>query len=240
MDEQSSAANSDAANISTSAVNHPEAEMRGSTAPSGESSGFMIVRLVLGVLLLLITAGLKLFDPSPDTLSALEMLSSPRWHMAAIEVEALLGLWLLTGPLPWLLWLATLFCFLLLASANFYMGAEGQSSCGCFGAKLSVSPWYALALDLTAVASLLCWRPRQGYRFDSVMLGRVLAAAAAAGMILAAVLGVLTWMYGSPSEALLYVRGEFITVEPSASRVGDGVAGEQSSFTILSSYEPSG
>lgn len=99
MDEQRNAAISDSANISTSAINPPQAEVRETAAFSKVRYGFTITRLVLGVLLLT-SAALKLFDPSPDTLSALELLSSPRWQMAAIEVEALLGLWLLTGGIP--------------------------------------------------------------------------------------------------------------------------------------------
>lgn len=103
-------------------------------------------------MLLLVTAGLKLVDPSPDAFSGLELLSSSRWRMAAIEAEALLGLWLLTGAHPRLLWLATMFCFSLLASVSVYLGIEGQSSCGCFGARLPVSPWYAHRRECTPLA----------------------------------------------------------------------------------------
>jgi hypothetical protein len=170
--------------------------------------GFTAVRIALGVLLLA-TAGLKFFDPSPDAFSGLELLSSPRWHMAAIEAEALLGLWLLRGAYPRLLWMAALSCFTLLASVSWYLGSEGQSSCGCFGAKLPVSPWYALGLDLIAVASLVWWRPRQRQQTAwpySATMRRVLATASGAGVILAVIFGGLTWIYGSPYNALLNVR----------------------------------
>ena len=40
------------------------------------------------------------------------------------------------------------------AVAALVEGVQGRVSCGCFG-PLAVSPWYTLALDLTAVASLV-------------------------------------------------------------------------------------
>lgn len=231
MDEQRSAVISDSANISSSPINPPQAQVREGAAFSKVRYGFPVVRLVLGGLLLT-TAALKLIDPSPDTFSALELLSSPRWQMAAIEVEALLGAWLLTGAFPLLLWLAALLCFALLASVSLYLGIEGQSSCGCFGAKLPVSPWYAMGLDFAALTALIGWRPHQGYRSDSATMRRILAVAAGTGVILALGFGGLTWMYGSPYEGLWHVRGESITLEPIVSLVGDGLLGEEHTFNI--------
>jgi hypothetical protein len=225
--------------MNTSDVTHVENEEIAVGRP-GERRGFMVVRIALGVLLLA-TAGLKLFDPSPDAFSGLELLSSSRWRMAAIEAEALLGLWLLIGAYPRLLWLTALFCFTLLASVSMYLGIEGQSSCGCFGARLPVSPWYALALDLTAIVALAWWPPppRHGTGVPSLAISRqVLAVVASAAVLLAVGLGGLAWMYGSPYEALLHVRGESITVEPSVTQVGDGIAGEQRTFTVqLSNHQ---
>jgi hypothetical protein len=88
--------------------------------------------VVLG-LLLITTAGLKLFDPSPDTLGGLELLSSPHWRLAAIYAEAALGVWLLIGSLPRLLWVGALVGFSLLASASLYLAIDGQSfpQCSC-------------------------------------------------------------------------------------------------------------
>ncbi len=196
--------------------------------------GFKFVRIILGVLLLT-TAGLKLFDPSPDNFSGLDLLSSPRWRVAAIEVEALLGLWLLTGAYPRILWLAGTLSFSLLASVSLYLGIEGQPSCGCFGEKLSVSPWYALGLDLAAIAALLWWRPAVGYRVDalySATIRRFLTVATELGVVLVLVLGGLSWTYGSPSEALLHFRGESITIDPLVTNAGDCQRLEARSFTI--------
>lgn len=219
--------------MNDSVVSHLGKEEGAAACPS-ERRGFMVVRVILGVLLLA-AAGLKLFDPSPDTFSALDLLSSPRWRMAAIEAEALLGLWLVTGAFPRLLWLAAVLCFVLLASVSLYLGIDGQPSCSCFGAKLLVSPWYALGLDLAALASLIWWRPCQRGHTEVPSLAvmrHVLATAAGSGAILAASFGTLAWIYGSPYETLLHVRGEAITIEPSVSQVGDGRAGDQRAITI--------
>ena len=194
------------------------------TVDRSQRSGFLVVRIALGVLLLA-TAGLKFVDPSPDALSGLELLSSPRWRMAAIEVEAFLGLWLLAGAFPRLLWSMALLCFALLAGVSLYLGIEGQSSCGCFGAKLPVSPWYAMGLDMTSVASLLWWRPRPRQQTEvsySVALRRTLAVVAGAGAILVVGFGGLTWMYGSLSGVLVHLRDESMIVHPSVPDAGDG------------------
>jgi hypothetical protein len=219
--------------MSTSVVVQSRSEER-AVIRQGEGRGFAIARVIVGVLLLA-TAGLKLFDPSPDTLSGLEMLSSPRWRMAAIEAEALLGIWLLAGTFSRLLWLAALVGCSILASMSLYLGLEGQSSCGCFGAKVKVSPGYALALDLAVVTSLVWWRPFRKQGADApppAILRRVFAVVAGAAVLLAIGFVGLAWLFGSPSETILHLRGESITVEPSVVQVGEGVAGEQRTLTI--------
>jgi hypothetical protein len=199
-----------------------------STVTRAEQGGgwgftFTVVRILLGVLLIA-AAGLKLFDRSPDPIERMGLLASPHWHMTAIEAEALLDLWLLTGAFPRLLWLAALLCFSLLGGMSLYLGIEGQASCGCFGAKLAVSPWYALGLDLAAVASLVWWRPRQGPRTEvpySATVRGVLWIAAGSGAVLAVGFAGLSWIYGSPHEALLRLRGESMTVDPWVTDFGD-------------------
>jgi Protein of unknown function (DUF1573) len=198
--------------------------------------GFTATRVVLG-LILLVAAVLKLFSLGDDSgfVGRIALFTDPLWQTAAIEMEAVLGLWLLTGLFPRLLWLAALIAFVILAGVSLYLGIERQPSCGCFGAKLTVSPWYALGLDLAALVSLVWWRPRQRQRAiapNSATLRYVFAATVGAGVILALGVGGLTWMYGSPYEVLLRVRGEAITVEPGVTEVGDGAAGEKRTFTI--------
>jgi hypothetical protein len=210
------------------------------TVARNQRSGFLVVRIVLGILLL-VTAGLKLFDPSPDAFSGLELLSSPRWRMAALEGEALLGLWLLAGALPRLLWLAALFCFTLLAGISTYLGFEGRTSCGCFGAKMSISPWYALGLDLGAIISLIRCRPLKKHRGQevpySMRLRGILVVAIASFFFMLAVFGEVIWMYGSVYETLLSIRGESLVVDPSLTELGAIHSGETRSFAVsLTNY----
>jgi hypothetical protein len=72
--------------------------------------GFRIVRVALG-LLLLAAAGLKAYGLTLDPLARPYLLSSPRLEIAAIEVEMILGLWLLSGWSVRGAWLAALAYF---------------------------------------------------------------------------------------------------------------------------------
>jgi hypothetical protein len=134
-----------------------------------------------------------------------------------------------------LLWVGALVGFSLLASVSLYLAIDGQSSCGCFGAKLPVSPWYALGLDVAALAALIWQRPRRGDRTEapySAALRQVISVVAGAAVMLALAFGVLTWMYGSPYEGLLHARGDLIAVEPTVSYVGESSPGEHGVFNI--------
>lgn len=115
--------------------------------------GYQVVRAVLG-LLLLTAAGLKAYDP----LAQDSFLGSPRLHIAAIETETLLGLWLLSGWSVRASWVSALGLFSLLAGVSLWLALEGQSSCGCLG-RVQVSPWAMFALDLAALMALAIWRP---------------------------------------------------------------------------------
>jgi hypothetical protein len=208
-----------------------------STEPSASRSwrgvGFAVVRILLGAVLLG-AAVLKVLWPG-DAFSfgsSLDWLSEPTWRLAAAEIEALLGVWLLTGLWKRALWWAALLWFCGLAGASLYLGVVGQPTCGCFGSKLPLSPWYAFGLDLAAVAALFLFQPPQVWRIDWVDLRRLLLTAAGAGGILAVLAGGLTWAYGSPGEALIQLRGESITVEPRISDVGDVQAPDVRSIPI--------
>jgi len=64
--------------------------------PQLASRVFHGLRIALG-LFLLVTAALKLHGLAVDPLAGDSFLASPRLQIAAIEVELLLGLWLLSG-----------------------------------------------------------------------------------------------------------------------------------------------
>jgi len=148
--------------------------------------GFAILRILLGAVLLGATI-LKVFSPS-DAVSFggyLEWLSDPVWRLTVAEVEVLLGLWLLAGLFKRALWWAALVWFCGLAGASLYLGLTGQATCGCFGEKLPLSPWYAFGLDVAAVAALFLFRPSEVLRICWADLRRLLLTTAGAGAILA-------------------------------------------------------
>jgi Protein of unknown function (DUF1573) len=205
-----------------------------------------VVHATLGLVLLL-AAAFKVHAFWAGSNAAISLFSSPRWQVALIELETLLGLWLLTGLYPWSAWLAATAGFSLLASISLYLGLLGQPSCGCFG-RVAVNPWSTFALDVAAVAALWHWRPQPlpwptrlgGFSMHCLRpplhlapgLRGLLQSASGAVAILALIAGMLLLAIDDPAGALARLRGEFISVEPGVSEVGDGVAGEQRTFTI--------
>ena len=119
--------------------------------------GFDVVRVVLGCILLA-AAVLKGWQLATEPV-ANESIFTYRWSlMAQVEVELLLGLWLLSGLYRKQVWWSALAGFAFFSCVTLYKGLSGAASCGCFG-KVEVSPWYTLVLDLAAVAALLLFRP---------------------------------------------------------------------------------
>jgi hypothetical protein len=126
---------------------------------------YRLVHIVVG-LVLVTAACLKthqwVTDPSAEFALASKLGLSysvlPWLVLALIEVELLLGLWLLSGLAQAACRLATLALFATFAFANLYLAGTGATSCGCFG-KLALSPWYAFAIDACALATLFQFRP---------------------------------------------------------------------------------
>ena len=120
--------------------------------------GYCVVRTVLG-LLLLVAGGLKVHQLATEPVAAGAGVFAARgWLIVMAEAEIVFGLWMLGGLLPRLTWAAALGCFSLFCGVALYKGLGGVASCGCFG-KLSINPWYTLALDVAAVGALVLCRP---------------------------------------------------------------------------------
>jgi len=203
-------------------------------APSPSPSAgraFSSLRVMLG-LLLLGAAAFKAYSLWNDTAQPVGIFSSLRIQIAVIQIEALLGLWLLSGLNSQVARWVALGWFLCLGAASLYLGIEGESSCGCFG-RLKVNPWLTVALDLTAVGALFLWRPGSGgeasaIRFMNKSTGIV---AGAIGFLFLLIVGFVL-IVDDPWSALARLRGEFITVDPSVSEVGQGSPGEERAFAV--------
>jgi hypothetical protein len=190
-----------------------------------------MVRVLLG-LILLGAAALKFQGLSAGVLPRNLLFTSPQLVLLTIEVEALLGLWLLSGLALRAAWWAGTFFFVLLAAVSLYQGVTGQESCGCFG-ELQVSPWWSFAIDVAAVAGLVWFRPPRSsggawsdrYRpFVQVGVGAV--------VIVALVVGIFLLVTDQPLHALARLRGEAIGVGPFVTDVGTGKPGEVRSFAV--------
>jgi hypothetical protein len=116
------------------------------------------VRVVLGVLLL-VAAGLKGYQLATEPVLGDGILNSPWLLIGVVEFEIFFGLWLIAGLYPKWTWVAACGCFTLFAGVSLFKALSGAASCGCFG-RMQVNPWYTVALDALAVATLLVFRPR--------------------------------------------------------------------------------
>src|SRR6266496_1571424 len=108
--------------------------------------------------LLILAAALKIYGFGVEPIGLVGLLVAPEFQIALIQGEIALGIWFLFGKARIAAWFTALFLFTVFAGVSFYQGWIGQSSCGCFG-RLSVSPWYAFALDVALLTALLLGRP---------------------------------------------------------------------------------
>ncbi len=190
--------------------------------------------IVLGGLLLA-AAALKLYGVHVSAVPRVGAFANPQIWLPATMWELVLGVWLLSGAQRALAWLAASLTFLAFAGVSAYLGWAGVGSCGCLGA-VRVSPWYAFGVDVAALALLTLGRPRFDVDFRGVLRGTAPIALGTI-VVLGAVAGISSIIFGSPSAALARFRGESITVEPTTTDVGDAVAGESKRFSIrLTNY----
>lgn len=189
------------------------------------------VRLAVG-LFLLAAAGLKAHGIATDPASQDSLLLSPRLLIATIEVEIVLGLWLLS---EWAIrgaWLVCIGFFTILAAVSLKLALEGQPSCGCFG-RITVSPWWTFALDVALIGVLVACRPRPSEELHSTSGVRTALTTGAGAVACLGLIGGAFWFaFDDPAAALARLRGEPITVEPSLTDVGDGISEEVRTLTI--------
>jgi hypothetical protein len=135
------------------------------STPVSKRRGYDLVRVVLGLLLLTASA-LKAYDLWVNPTLTDTRLLSANLQIAVVEVEAILGLWLLSGIWQGGSWLAALIGFGLLASVSLDFALH-KLPCGCLGdvgRRSELSPWWMFAIDLAAVAALWRWPPVEQIR----------------------------------------------------------------------------
>jgi len=166
--------------------------------------------------------------------------SSPplSFQLAVIEFEVFLGVWLLSGKRLLGAWLLALATFSSFAVVSFYQGWVGQTSCGCLGRLVTLSPWYALGIDAVAIAALLLGRPDLKPLWDqprsAVAAALLPFACGLAGIVLlsALLIGLVTVSFGSVPAAIAHLRGDRISVQPSVIDVGKGESGAEREISV--------
>lgn len=195
------------------------------------SRTFLVIRVVLGILLLG-AAALKIYGWSVSTVPPVGWFATPSIQAVAVGWEVLLSLWLLSGIAPARSWLAAMVTFVMLACISGYLGWIGQATCDCFGV-IQASPWLAFAVDLAALLMLLrvgsslpertgdeC---KEARREMSVFVCFVLGVV----VMLAALIGIGGWIYGSPARAWARLRDESLEAAPEYVDCGEGKPGEK-------------
>ena len=118
---------------------------------------YAVVRWGLG-LLLLVAAALKTHQLATQPTTDLSLLTSRLFLVFWVQVEIILGLWLCSGLVLRLGYVAAVACFTLFSIVTFWKAVHGETSCGCFGV-VEVNPWYTLILDLLALATAIVFHP---------------------------------------------------------------------------------
>lgn len=189
-----------------------------------------LIAITLG-LLLLATAGLKLYGLNVTPVPQIGGFSAPWVQVAAVEWESLLGLWLLSGRYKVGAWWAAVVTFLTFTGISGYLGWIGQAHCGCFG-TIEASPWVACAVDGAVLVALAFGRPTS--RSPGVsslhelagMSSGVVKLVAGTLLVLGVLVGAATWVCGSPEAALAWLRGDAVTVVPGYVEMGEGKRGQ--------------
>lgn len=181
--------------------------------------------------LLLSAAGLKIHALIVDPLSQDGFITSSWVHLLMIEAELVIGLWLLSGIAKWVGWIIALVLFAGLTLISFYQGLTGQASCGCFG-TVHVNPWFTFALDASAVALLLVFKPCESvlstihpitplrlFTKSLIQIGGLVI------VLLSSIVVLFLLTSKDPILVLAQIRGETLCVEPSIIDVGRAEAG---------------
>jgi hypothetical protein len=185
-------------------------------------------------ILLLAAAFFKMNGLGFETVASRGIFSGPEFQIALVEVEIILGIWLLWGKNPVGAWLVSLVLFSAFAAASFYQGWIGEASCGCFG-RVSVNPWITFGLDLVVLAALVVGRPPLKTEGRIAISKAIVPMAWLFGGVLAflaLLVGVTYLFFGSTDAALAYFRGERLSIRPRLVDVGEGSAGEYRTETL--------
>lgn len=174
------------------------------------------LRWILAIVLLA-AAGLKAYQLARAPVMEPGLLNQ-RWLLAGVvELELVLGTWLLIGTQGLRTWTFTLVVWLTFLGVASYEAVLGASSCGCFG-QFHVKPVYTAGFDLVAVLALLFSRPRRDpEQLSPPALGawrRALLILIALGGIASGAWDIRHYSGGVPSDQGMIVADGVTILEP--------------------------
>lgn len=91
-------------------------------------------------------------------------------QLLAVQIEILMGAWLILGRLRVTAWLSALVLLLTLTAVSLTSALRGQSDCGCFG-DVKVHPGVTAAINLAAITVLAVFRPPVRWSEKRVAVG---------------------------------------------------------------------
>jgi len=190
----------------------------------------VVVRMGLGMVLLA-TAGLKVFGLSNPSVPRAGWFAQPWVQLLTAEWELLLGAWLLSGRYPWSSWLVAFVTFITFAGVSAHLGLVGVASCGCLG-TVQTNPWWVFAGDLLILALLGVSRPRT----PDAALRRAFtqpygAWVGTVAVVCGVLVGVGSLAFGSVEAVVAKLRGETLWVPPYTD-FGSGKPGESLQTSI--------
>ncbi|MFT3881507.1 MAG: DUF1573 domain-containing protein [Gemmatales bacterium] len=192
---------------------------------------------------MLLTAALKVHGLILDPYGQDNFLALPWLQVLTIEVEVLLGLWLLSGIKPALAWWTTLALFVVLTVISFTLAWQGQASCGCFG-KVEVNPWYTFFFDMAIVAVMvllplvspvrkIIGEQQEVTTAHSLVNSAIFQITSTTLVIVGLVVLGFTLFTKNPWATLARLRGETLSVQPAVTQVGEGSQGESRVFQVI-------
>jgi hypothetical protein len=101
-------------------------------------SGYDVVRIALGILLLT-AAALKGHQLATEPVAETSLLTSRWFLITVVEFELFFGLWLLANLASRWTHRGALACFAVFTAVSLYKALSGDASCGCFG-RVEVNP----------------------------------------------------------------------------------------------------
>ena len=103
-------------------------------------------------------------------------------QFVAVQIEIVLGAWLLLGRWRVGAWMSACLMLTALAALSVLSAVRGQSDCGCFG-QLKVHPGITAAINLVALGLLVVFRPPNKWAENRGSVAVVVGLAVVAGEV---------------------------------------------------------